>query len=253
MRWVRFELEGTCRYGRIEDDHIVELSGSFLEEAAPTERKLPLSEARLLSPVLPGKVVCVGKNYAGHIREMGGEQPEEPCLFIKPTSSVIGPNDEIRYPAMSSRVDYEAELAAVIGRRLRHATPGEAADAVFGFTCMNDVTARDLQKRDGQWTRAKGFDTFCPIGPWIEDEVDPSDLEISALLNGELKQQSRTSLLIHKTFDLLSFISRVMTLLPGDVVATGTPEGIGPMRPGDTIEVRIEGIGTLRNKVVKDS
>ncbi len=253
MRWVRFESEGTGRYGQIEDDHIVELNGPFFEMTGPTGREFPLSEACLLSPVVPGKVVCVGKNYAGHIKEMGGEPPEEPCLFIKPGSSVIGPDDDIRYPAMSSRVDYEAELAVVIGRRLRHASPGEAADAVFGYTCLNDVTARDLQKKDGQWTRAKGFDTFCPIGPWIEDGADPSDLEITALLNGEVKQQARTSLLIHRTFDLISFISRVMTLLPGDVVATGTPAGIGPMRPGDTIEVRIEGIGALLNKVVKDS
>jgi len=254
MRLVRYQHGGKVRLGRLEGEEVIELEGAFFIGSRPTPERVRLSEVRLLSPVVPSKVVCVGKNYAAHAAELGDEPPEEPCLFIKPESAVIGPEDEILYPAMSQQVDYEAELAVVIGRTLRQATPSEAREAALGYTCLNDVTARDLQRKDGQWTRSKSFDTFCPIGPWIETDVgDPDRLDIALYLNGERRQHANTSELIHKTADLVSFVSRVMTLRPGDVVATGTPAGVGPMRPGDVVEVRIERIGTLRNRVVESS
>lgn len=251
MKLARYERDGETHYGSIEGNTVIELEGALITELAPTGRRMPLDAVRLLAPVVPGKVVCVGKNYVAHCKEFGAEPPEEPCLFIKPSTAVIGADENVIYPAMSSRVDYEAELAAVIARPLRNASSEEAREAVLGFTCLNDVTARDLQAKDGQWTRAKSFDTFCPTGPWIVSGLDPDGLEIELLLNGERKQRSNTDRMVCKTFDLVSFISRVMTLLPGDVVATGTPEGVGPMLPGDTVEVRIEGIGALRNIVAR--
>jgi len=251
IKLVRYHRDGETHYGSVEGNTVIELEGADIAALAQTGRRIPLDSVRLRAPVVPGKVVCVGKNYVAHCEEFGTQPPEEPCLFIKPSTAVIGPGDTILYPAMSSRVDYEAELAAVIARPLRNASPGEAREAVLGFTCLNDVTARDLQAKDGQWTRAKGFDTFCPMGPWVVSDLDPDGLEIELLLNGERKQHSNTDRMVCKTFDLISFISRVMTLLPGDVVATGTPEGVGPMMPGDTVEVRIEGIGSLRNIVAK--
>jgi 2-keto-4-pentenoate hydratase/2-oxohepta-3-ene-1,7-dioic acid hydratase in catechol pathway len=180
---------------------------------------------------------------------MGHELPDEPIIFLKPSTSMNAPGGTIQVPQPSMRVDYEGELAVVIGRRARHVRPDEALHFVLGYTCANDVTARDLQKKDGQWTRAKGFDGFCPLGPWVETDVDPSDLEIQTLLNGEVVQQSRTSDMVFDVPTLVSFISCVMTLLPGDVVLTGTPSGIGPMHPGDVVEVRIEGVGSLKNPV----
>jgi 2-keto-4-pentenoate hydratase/2-oxohepta-3-ene-1,7-dioic acid hydratase in catechol pathway len=211
-----------------------------------------LSLVRLLPPVLPGKIVAVGLNYRDHANEMGIEIPKEPVLFLKPSTSVIGPDADIVYPGQSSRVDYEAELAVVIGRECRDVDAGDAAGCILGYTCLNDVTARDLQAKDGQWTRAKSFDTFAPIGPWIVTDIeDPDTLSIQARLNGETRQASNTSNLIFGVYELVDFISHVMTLKKGDVIATGTPSGIGPMSPGDEIAVEIEGIGVLKNRVIK--
>ncbi|HSB33981.1 MAG TPA: fumarylacetoacetate hydrolase family protein, partial [Nitrospirota bacterium] len=198
---------------------------------------------------VPTKVVAVGLNYRDHARELGMAVPEAPILFLKPTTAVIGPDDDIHYPAMSSQVDYEGELGIVIKDSISRITAAEARRHILGYTCANDVTARDLQKQDGQWTRAKGFDTFCPVGPWIETELDPNDLQIETYLNGDRRQSSRTSQFVFDVDHLVSFISQVMTLEPGDLVITGTPAGIGPMRRGDTVEVRIEGIGSLINSV----
>ncbi len=210
-----------------------------------------LGDVRLLAPVLPSKVLCVGKNYADHVREMGGDAPSgSPILFLKPSTSVIGPGDPIGLPADSERVDYEGELAIVIGRLCRDVPVERALDVVFGYTCANDVTARDQQQADGQWTRAKGHDTFCPVGPWIETDLDASDLAIRTTLDGDLRQDSRTKLLLHDVPSLIAYMSAAMTLLPGDVLLTGTPAGVGPMRPGQTVAVTVEGIGTLTNPVV---
>lgn len=210
------------------------------------------SVKRLLPPVLPGKIVAVGLNYRDHADEMGIEIPKEPILFMKPSTSVIGPQDDIVYPAQSSRVDYEAELAVVIARTCKGVDSRDAANYILGYTCFNDVTARDLQAKDGQWTRAKSFDTFAPIGPWIATGIeDPHALSIRAYLNGEMKQSSNTSNLIFTAYELVHFISHVMTLDKGDVIATGTPAGIGPMSPGDEISVEIQGIGVLKNRVIK--
>jgi 2-keto-4-pentenoate hydratase/2-oxohepta-3-ene-1,7-dioic acid hydratase in catechol pathway len=205
---------------------------------------------KILAPVLPGKIIAVGLNYRDHAQEMGHALPQNPILFMKPSTAVIGPGDNIIYPSQSCRVDFEAELGAVISRRCRNVKAGEARDFLSGYTCFNDVTARDLQVSDGQWTRAKSFDTFAPIGPWISTDIDdPHGLAISSRLNGELKQSSSTSNLIFSVFDLVEFISSVMTLEKGDVIATGTPSGIGPMNRGDEIRIEIEGIGTLTNMV----
>lgn len=210
-----------------------------------------LADVRLLAPVLPSKIVAVGKNYADHAREMGGEPPAEPVLFLKPSTSVCGTGDVITYPVgLSERVDYEGELAVVIGRLCRAVSAEQAAAAILGYTCANDVTARDLQARDGQWARAKGFDTFCPLGPWIETEADPANLELVTTVNGEVRQRARTSLLLHGVASLVAYASSVMTLLPGDVLLTGTPAGVGPLSDGDEVSVTIEDIGTLSNRVV---
>src|SRR4029450_6978741 len=204
----------------------------------------------LLAPLLPSKVVAVGRNYAEHARELGNELPPEPVLFLKPSTSVIGPGDPIARPQGVGRVAFEGELAVVVGKLVRRLSPGDAIQAVLGFTCANDVTARDLQRADGQWTRGKGFDTFCPLGPWIETDLDSSDLALHTLVNGEVRQQARTSQLEHGVAELLAFVSRVMTLLPGDVLLTGTPAGVGPIEPGDRVEVEVEGVGVLANEVV---
>ena len=224
--------------------------GGRQEDIKLTGIRFPLAEIRLLAPILPSKVVCIGKNYADHAREMGGEAPDEPVIFLKPSTAVCGPGDPIQRPTqLSERVDFEGELAVVIGRPCRQVLADRVAEVIFGYTCANDVTARDLQAKDGQWTRAKGFDTFCPIGPWIETDLNPNDLELSTVLNGEVKQHSRTSLLLHGVHELVMYVSQVMTLLPGDVLLTGTPAGIGPMDKGDQVSVAIEGIGTLTNPV----
>lgn len=209
----------------------------------------PVKPLQLRAPALPTKIVAVGLNFQDHIQEMRHDDHKEPVLFLKPPSSLLNPEGQILYPPSSSRVDYEAELAVVLKSRLKDATPEEALKAVWGFTCCNDVTARDLQKADGQWTRAKGFDTFCPLGPWLATDFREGNQRITSRVNGEVKQDSRISMRIWNTAQLLSFASHVMTLEPLDVLTTGTPSGIGPVKPGDVVEVEVEGIGVLRNQV----
>jgi len=216
-----------------------------------TGRQWPLADVRLLAPILASKVVCIGKNYAAHVAEMGGEAPPDPVIFLKPNTAIIGPNVPIQLPPNTSMVHHEGELAAVIGRPCKDVPAARAAENILGYTIGNDVTARDLQQKDGQWTRAKGYDTFCPVGPWIVTDVDPSDLEIRTEVNGEVRQHSRTSMMIHDVGAIVEFISEVMTLLPGDLILTGTPEGVGPIEDGDVVNVTIEGIGTLTNPVVR--
>lgn len=249
MRVVRIFHEEDVRYG-LADESMVTLISDEPFAAWEPEGIVPLPHAQFLAPAMPTKVVCVGLNYRAHAQEMGYALPEEPVIFLKPPTSVIGHGAEIRIPQGLDVVDYEAELAVVLGRRTRNVSVNEAAEHVLGFTCANDVTSRVLQQRDGQWTRAKGFDTFCPLGPWVETDVDGGDLAIESYVNGELRQSSRTSDMVFSPYELVSFVSRVMTLLPGDVILTGTPSGIGPMSPGDVVEVRIEGIGSLINRVV---
>jgi len=208
---------------------------------------------KLLAPCEPTKIVALGLNYRDHAAEIGHPLPEEPLLFIKPSTTVIGPDEDIVYPAMSRQVDYEAELAVVIGRTCRHVKEADFRDYVLGYTAINDVTARDLQRKDGQFTRSKSFDTFAPLGPWIETAIpDPDNLTVEAYLNGERRQHGSTSNMVFGVAAQVSFISRIMTLLPGDVIATGTPFGIGSMAPGDVVEIRVEGIGTLRNRLVTE-
>ncbi len=216
-----------------------------------TGRSWPLADTRLLAPMLASKVVCIGKNYADHIAEMGGEAPADPVIFLKPNTAIIGPNVPIRLPADASPVHFEGELAAVISRPCKDLTAARAAESILGYTIANDVSARDQQRADGQWTRAKGHDTFCPVGPWIVTDVDPSDLELRTEVNGEVKQHSRTSLMIHPIGAIVEWISAVMTLLPGDLILTGTPAGVGPIEDGDTVSITIAGIGTLTNPVVR--
>jgi 2-keto-4-pentenoate hydratase/2-oxohepta-3-ene-1,7-dioic acid hydratase in catechol pathway len=236
-------------FGVIEGDTVAQISAHPFGPIEFTGGRVPTSAVKFLAPVLPSKVVAIGKNYAEHAAEMGGDVPERPLIFLKPSTAVVANSDEIAYPPSSERVDYEGELAVVISRLCRDVPEDRAMDAVLGYTCGNDVTARDQQKADGQWSRAKGYDTFCPLGPWIETDLDPSDLAISTSLNGEVKQSSRTSMIVHKIPSLIAYITSCMTLLPGDVILTGTPEGVGPMQVGDRVEVTIEGIGTLTNVV----
>ncbi|MFB9706249.1 fumarylacetoacetate hydrolase family protein [Streptosporangium sandarakinum] len=255
MRIARFSTGEGVGFGVVEggpgEEFVSAISGHPFGPIQFTGERHPLSQVRLLSPMLPSKVVAIGKNYADHAREMGGEVPEEPLIFLKPSTSVIGHGEAIAYPVgLSRRVDYEGELAVVIGRLCRDVPAERAREVVFGYTCANDVTARDLQKKDVQFTRAKGFDTFCPLGPWIETVLDPDDLAITTTVNGELRQSSRTSKLMHDIPALIAHVSAVMTLIPGDVILTGTPEGVGPLDVGDEVSVGIEGIGTLTNRVV---
>jgi len=258
VRIARFAKGDGVAYGVVEGEAaqtIAELYGHPFgidpSGVRLTGQRYPLAEVRLLAPVLPSKVVAVGKNYAEHVREMGSELPAEPVLFLKPSTSVTGPGDRIAYPVkLTDRVDYEGELAVIIGRLCRDVPKERAYDVIFGYTCANDVTARDLQLKDGQWTRAKGFDTFCPLGPWMETATDPSDLGITTTVNGEVRQHARTRELLWDVPSLIEYVSAVMTLLPGDVLLTGTPEGVGPLTDGDEVSVTVESIGTLTNKVV---
>ncbi|HVY56102.1 MAG TPA: fumarylacetoacetate hydrolase family protein [Thermodesulfobacteriota bacterium] len=252
MKIIRFETPSKeILYGTPGPGGIKEISGDVFGKFEAAGRTFDPGEVRLLTPATPSKIVAVGLNYSDHAAEMGRELPEEPRLFIKPSTSLIAHGEKIVYPKhMSSHVDYEGELALVIKKKARHVEESDAPDYVLGYTCLNDVTARDLQSKDIQFTRAKGFDTFAPLGPAIETELDPGDLEISTYLNGERKQHSSTKHLIFSVPRLVSFISKVMTLLPGDIISTGTPSGVGPMKPGDKVEVEIEGIGKLTNYVV---
>lgn len=253
MKIVRFSAGGKIEYGILSGESVQAISGLPFGGITPSDRSYPLSEVRLLAPCQPSKIVALGVNYRKHAEEMGSKLPKNPLIFLKPPTAVVGPEDNIVYPPSSTRVDFEGELAVVIGKETRRVSPAEAQSYVLGYTCLNDVTARDLQSSDGQWTRAKGFDTFGPVGPCIETELDPGNVMLETYLNGELKQRTSTSDLIYSVPVQISFISEVMTLLPGDVIATGTPSGVGPMNPGDTVEIKIESIGTLRNYVVKDS
>ena len=258
MRIVRFSPNSSANLGSDplfgvlnDEDQILVLRGDPLFGGIiPTESKVSLSDVRLLAPVIPrSKVVCVGKNYADHAAEMGSVVPKEPVIFLKPNTSVIGPNDIIQWPLMSERIDFEGELAIVISRICKDVPVAKVSDVIFGYTIANDVTARDLQKVDGQWSRAKGFDTFCPLGPWIETEFEVGAQKIITTLNGEVKQSEPLSSMTFKIPQIIEFITSVMTLLPGDVILTGTPAGIGPMPAGAEVIVTIEGIGSLSNKV----
>jgi 2-keto-4-pentenoate hydratase/2-oxohepta-3-ene-1,7-dioic acid hydratase in catechol pathway len=251
VRIARFTKDGDLFFGVVEDEEtIATVAAHPFGEIQFTGERQALADVRLTAPILPSKVIAIGKNYAEHAREMGGEAPDEPVMFMKPSTSVIGQREAMVYPPLSERVDYEGELAVVIGRLCRQVPAARAADVILGYTCANDVTARDLQKRDGQWTRGKGFDTFCPLGPWIETALDPSDLAITTTVNGDVRQSSRTSKLLHGIPELVEFVTQVMTLLPGDVILTGTPEGVGPMQVDDEVSVTIENIGTLTNRVI---
>ncbi|MET8277512.1 fumarylacetoacetate hydrolase family protein [Micromonospora sp. NPDC005174] len=264
MRIARFAHAKGMSFGAVEGEPeagpqgltIAEIEGHPFGQLSFSGARWALSDVRLLSPILPSKVVCVGRNYADHAAELGNEVPKEPLLFLKPSTSVIGPRDAIRLPIFSKQVEHEAELAVVIGAPgARRADRAAAERAIFGYTCANDVTARDLQRSDGQWTRAKGFDSFCPIGPWITTGLDVSDLEIRCEVGRnpdemEVRQLGRTKDMVFDVVGLVSYISHVMTLLPGDVVLTGTPAGVSPLVEGDTVAVRIEGIGELSNPVV---
>jgi 2-keto-4-pentenoate hydratase/2-oxohepta-3-ene-1,7-dioic acid hydratase in catechol pathway len=249
MKLVRFQVQGKIAFGILNGGEIAELDGDYFGPLRTLSTRHALSRVKLLAPCVPSKIIAVGLNYRDHANEVGLPIPENPIIFLKPPTAIIGPGDEIICPAMSSQVDYEAELGVVIRNQVKNLGPDEALDHVLGYTCANDVTARELQKKDGQWTRAKSFDTFCPVGPWIETELNPDDLRIESYLNGAQRQASRTAQFIFKVNYLVSFISEIMTLYPGDLIITGTPAGIGPMKPGDEFEVRIEGIGSLKNKV----
>ncbi|WP_328992392.1 fumarylacetoacetate hydrolase family protein [Kribbella sp. NBC_01245] len=259
MRIARFSVDDEPKYGIVETDDPDGLEGTVaLLDSDPlyrpvqfTGERLPLADVRLLAPVIPrSKVVCVGRNYAAHAAELGNDVPTEPLIFLKPNTSVIGPRDGIVYPEQTNEVHFEGELAIVIGRICRDVPKERVNEVIFGYTVANDVTARDLQKSDGQWARAKGFDTFCPLGPWITTELDVSDVRVTTTLNGEIRQDGRTSQFIFDIPEVLAYITSFTTLLPGDVVLTGTPAGVGPMLPGDEVSVSIEGIGTLTNKVI---
>jgi 2-keto-4-pentenoate hydratase/2-oxohepta-3-ene-1,7-dioic acid hydratase in catechol pathway len=249
VRLVRFRLGDRIATGVLEEELVRVLRGTFFEDPLPSGEEVALADVRLLAPVIPSKVIGVARNFPAHAEELGNPLPAEPMLFLKPATSVIGPGDPIPLPQGSERVDHEAELGVVIGRLCRGVPVEEADRYVLGYTCVNDVTARDWQRSDGQWTRAKGSDGFCPVGPWIDTEVDPSDLQVTARVNGELRQSGRTSDMVFRPAELIAYAARTITLLPGDVVSTGTPPGVGPMKPGDRIEVEVEGIGVLGNPV----
>ncbi len=250
MRFVRFSVGSEApRYGWVYQDHVGPIDGDPFGEYRRLEAGMPIERVRLHAPLKPGKIIAVGRNYVDHAKERGVEVPEIPLIFFKPPSSVIGPNEAIVLPPQSSRVDHESELAVVIGKPGRWIQAEEALGHVLGYTAANDVTARDLQQKDGQWTRGKGFDTFCPLGPWIETDLDPADTILRCRVNGEMRQMGSTREMVFTVQQLIAFISTVMTLEPGDVILTGTPAGIGPLSAGDVVEVEVEGIGQLSNPV----
>lgn len=249
MRLVRFRFGDLIATGVVEGDAVRALAGTFFENPVPSGEEIPLDDVRLLAPILPSKVVCLGKNYAAHAAEFGSEVPEEPLVFLKPSTSVSGPGDPIPLPPISNRVDYEGELAVVIGRIARNVRAEETFRYILGYTCGNDVTLRDLQKKDDQWARAKGFDGSCPLGPWVETELDPIDVHLETRVNGEVRQSASTSDMVFGVATIIEFVTAFMTLLPGDAIMTGTPEGVGKLEPGDRVEVVIDGIGVLMNPV----
>jgi len=250
MRTCRFARAGQERYGVVEGNEVRALTAAPWEGGLPEGARHPFSEVTLLAPVRPTKVVCVGRNYRAHAKELGNEVPKEPLLFIKPSTAILGPMEEIRIPEASKEVHHEAELAAVIGRTLTRAGAVEARESIFGWTCLNDVTARDIQRAESHFTRAKSYDTFCPIGPVVETQLDPMDQVVICRVNGEQRQRGSTRDMVVDPYALVAFISQVMTLLPGDLVSTGTPEGVGPIRRGDWVEIEVSGVGVLKNPVV---
>lgn len=250
MRIIRYTTEDQKpQYGWVHQHHVGPLEGDPFAEYRRLDASIPIERVRLLPPVVPGKIICIGRNYAAHAAEHDAEVPEYPLIFLKPPSALIGPNDKIHLPPQSQQVEHEAELVVVIGRRGRRIQSTEVSSHIFGYTAGNDVTARDLQRKDGQWTRGKGFDTFCPLGPWIETDFDPADALVSCRVNGDLKQMASTRDMVFDIPRLIAFISSVMTLEPGDIIMTGTPAGVSPLSPGDVVEVTIDGIGNLRNPV----
>ncbi len=256
-KYIRFALSKDAEpttthglYGTLDGENVTETGRLFGQRFAEDHT---LSAVRLLPPVLPSKIVCVGRNYVDHAKELGNDVPTEPLIFLKPPSSLITHGDAIVYPPQSSRVDFEGEIGVVIGKRGRNIQPEDAMDYIFGYTCVNDITARDLQKKDGQWTRGKGFDTFCSVGPWMvsKDDFDINAATLRTYLNGELKQEGKPSQMIFNLGAILGFVSSFLTLEPGDLIATGTPAGVSPMQPGDQVSIEIEGLGTLTNSVTK--
>lgn len=252
MRIIRYLHEGKAQYGWVLGDKAGPIEGDPYSAFQRGEATMPLSQLTLLPPVAPSKIICVGRNYVAHAKELGNEVPEVPMLFLKPPSSVLEPGGTIVLPPQTQQVEHEAELTVVIGKRGRWIEPDDVKDHILGYTIANDITARDLQKRDGQWTRGKGFDTFCPFGPWVETEFDPADAVVTCSVNGELRQMGSTRDMIFSVRQLLAYISSVMTLEPGDLVLTGTPAGVGPLNEGDTLVTSIEGLGELHNKVTAE-
>jgi 2-keto-4-pentenoate hydratase/2-oxohepta-3-ene-1,7-dioic acid hydratase in catechol pathway len=253
MRLIRYQYKDEpIQFGWLEDDLVGRLVGDPFGEYQRLETTISLDTIVLQSPISPGKIICVGRNYIEHIKEQNAETPTTPLLFFKPPSSVIGPNQTIYLPPQSQQVDHEAELVVVIGKRGRWIQPPDAYGHVFGYTIGNDITARDLQRRDGQWTRAKGFDTFCPLGPWIDTEFDPTDAIISCHVNGVLRQMASTRDMIFHIDQIIAYTSSIMTLEAGDVIMTGTPAGISPLNPGDLVEATIEGLGRLANPIAAE-
>jgi len=253
MKFVRFAVDDKVEYGILNGESIQAIDSDPYHDFNCTDSHYHQSKVKLLSPCTPSKVVALGLNYHSHARELGATIPNAPLLFLKPSTAVIGPEDNIIYPPSSKRVDYEGELGVIIKKPVWMVPEEHALDYVLGYTCFNDVTARDIQQMESQWTRAKGFNTFAAVGPCIETDIDPANAAVETYLNGELKQKGNTSDLIYSVRTLIHFISYAMTLLPGDIIATGTPSGIGPMYPGDTIEIKIKDIGTLRNYVTNGS
>jgi 2-keto-4-pentenoate hydratase/2-oxohepta-3-ene-1,7-dioic acid hydratase in catechol pathway len=269
MRIIRFiesylsglpQTDWEPQWGLLVDHLVFPLEGapynSYLPDGAPAPKirgePLPLQALKLLAPVTPSKIVCVGRNYAEHAAELGNEAPPEPLIFLKPVSSLVGPGDQVIYPLISKRVDHEGELAVVIGHRCRNLQESETLRVIFGYTLANDVTARDLQRSDSQWTRGKGFDTFCPVGPWIDTAFDPAGRQVRCLVNDVVRQDGNTVLMIYSLAHVLAFVTRFMTLEPGDLVLTGTPAGVGPVQPGDIMTVEIDGLGVLSNPVIAE-
>jgi 2-keto-4-pentenoate hydratase/2-oxohepta-3-ene-1,7-dioic acid hydratase in catechol pathway len=251
MRIAKFASNDRIAWGLVDGPELVVFRGHPIYQGYDTSgERLPIKDVQLLPPILPtSKVVCIGKNYADHAAEMGGEAPKEPLIFLKPLTSVIGPNEAIVLPTISERVDFEGELAIVIGQIAKDVKAEKALDYIWGYTIANDVTARDIQDKDGQWTRAKGFDTFCPLGPWVETEFEFDGQILETRVDGDVKQHASIDLLIHKVPRIIEHVSQAITLLPGDIILTGTPAGIGPITSGQTVEISIEGIGTLTNPV----
>jgi len=249
MKLIHFIHNKKEYWGILEEKNIEILKEGPFKSIKPLSKKIPLGSIKFLPPAKPTKIILIGLNYKDHARELNMVLSKEPLIFLKPTTALIGHNDSIIYPNSVRQLDYEAELAIVMKKECKNIKPKDTSEYILGYTCLNDVTARDLQKRDGQWTRAKSFDTFCPMGPWLAMQVNPQNLNIRSYLNGKLKQNSRTSEFIFPPDYLVSFISKIMTLNPGDVISTGTPFGVGPMKKGDKIEVEIEGIARLRNYV----